>query len=338
MSKRNHGDHMNKSKYGSKEGMAIFFCVIAGICMFVTMFVIGGDKKEYNSSESSDYDLIELNPSEELLSSELSKTDDVQSGLPYDIVEVDTESLYKGDLILVNRENLYTFKDETKVVNVYNLKNEKYKLGSGNEKLFEKTIVAANDFLGDFYDVSGKTNVTLVNGYFTYDEQQKKYENYIKNSTPEDAQKWGVVAGASDHHTALSFNLTLFPTGGKIGTGDYAWLTENAYRYGFILRYPSDKNEITSVKDENHFRYVGYPHAEYIYKNNLTLEEYISMLEKTNYNSPLSFTSGNKDFFIYFSPADMSSSKTEIKVPQGYSYSCSGDNVSGFIITATLPE
>ena len=83
-------------------------------------------------------------------------------------------------------------------------------LKRGEEKLFEKTILSANDFLGDFYDLSGETNVTMINGYITKEEQQQKYEKYIKSVSAEEAQKWGIKAGASDHHTGLSFNLMLF--------------------------------------------------------------------------------------------------------------------------------
>ncbi len=335
MSKRN--ERLNKSKYGSMEYMAIIFCAVVGVAMIAIMIFFDNGKSNNPPDESGDYDLIELNPSEEQ-KSELTEDDNSQSeqGLPYEIIEINSDNVYKGDLILVNKSNPYSFKEETEIVNVYDFKNEKYKIGTGDEMLFEKTITSANEFLGDFYDISGVTNVTMVNGYISYEEQQKKYESYIKNATAEDAQNWGVKAGASDHHTGLSFNLTLYPVNGKIGEGEYAWITENAYRYGFIYRYPEEKADITSVKDNNHFRYVGIPHAEYIYKNNLTLEEYISELKKTSYSSPLKFDSGSNQYLIYYSPADSSSSTTEVKIPHGYEYSYSGDNVDGFIITAVL--
>ena len=61
--------------------------------------------------------------------------------------------------------------------------------------------------------------------------------------------------------------------------GDYAWLTENAWRYGFILRYPPEKADVTGIGYESwHFRYVGIPHAWYMQENNLCLEEYLDLL------------------------------------------------------------
>ncbi len=339
MKKKNNGEHLNKSRFGTIEYMALVLCVLAGAVMIAVMFFGDNEEKVELSSDEDNYDLIDLFPSEEKEVSELSEIEEAsQDAMPYITVEIDSESVYMGDLILVNKENHYTFKDTTEIIDVYEKKVSEYKLGSGEEKLYEKTILAANSFLGDFYNVSGLTNVALVNGFISMEEQQKKYENYIKSTTPEDAQKWGVKAGASDHHTGLSFNLMLYPANGKIGEGDYAWIIENAYRYGFILRYPEDKTDITSVKDNNHFRYVGIPHAEYIYKNNLVLEEYISMLEKTTYTSPLRFQSGSKEYIIYYSPADSTSLITEVKIPEGYAYTYSGDNISGFIITASLPN
>lgn len=337
MYKKTKRDYLNKSKYGFVEYLAIVLCVVIGVAMVAVAVFFSSKPEDSDISNDDNYDLIELFssaiPDEPSISKEENSTEDS----PYLIAELDSKCVNNGDLILVNKENLYAFTEQAEIVEVYEFKNNKYKLGTGSEKLYKKTIDAANNFLGDFYDVTGLTNITLVNGYVTEEEQQKKYESYIKNSSSEDAQKWGVKAGASDHHTALSFNLMLYPAGGKIGEGEYSWLTENAYRYGFILRYPTDKSDITKVQDNNHFRYVGFPHAEYIYKNNLVLEEYISLLKETSYNSPIKFESGNKEYIIYYSPADTTSSKTEVKIPEGYEYSYSGDNIDGFIITATLP-
>ena len=59
------------------------------------------------------------------------------------------------------------------------------------------------------------------------------------------------------------------------GTDESKWLKENAYKYGFILRYEADKQEITGYKSEEwHYRYVGLEAAKYIYENDITLEEY----------------------------------------------------------------
>ena len=59
------------------------------------------------------------------------------------------------------------------------------------------------------------------------------------------------------------------------------WLQDNSYKYGFILRYPKNKEEITQIKYEaGHYRYVGKENAKIIHKENLCLEEYIDMISK----------------------------------------------------------
>ena len=56
---------------------------------------------------------------------------------------------------------------------------------------------------------------------------------------------------------------------------EYTWMLENSYKYGFIMRYPKDKERITGYKYESwHYRYVGKEIAEYIFENDLTYDEY----------------------------------------------------------------
>lgn len=64
-------------------------------------------------------------------------------------------------------------------------------------------------------------------------------------------------------------------------TPEGKWLAENAYKYGFIIRYPADKEDVTRIEYEPwHIRYVGVNHAAYMYVNNLCLEEYVDLQEQ----------------------------------------------------------
>ncbi len=95
----------------------------------------------------------------------------------------------------------------------------------------------------------------------------------------------GFVAkpGASEHQAGLALDLyvpyfagSAFP---KTDAGRFVNL--QCWRYGFIMRYPFGKSQITHIGYEPwHIRYTGQPHAEIIYKNNLTLEEYIAQMEE----------------------------------------------------------
>lgn len=86
--------------------------------------------------------------------------------------------------------------------------------------------------------------------------------------------------GHSEHSTGLAFDIVALDyqllDQGQQYTAESIWLRENCAEYGFILRYPKGKEEITQISFESwHFRYVGVEAASYIMKNNITLEEYL---------------------------------------------------------------
>ena len=86
--------------------------------------------------------------------------------------------------------------------------------------------------------------------------------------------------GYSEHETGLALDIVAADyqllDDAQENTEENRWLRENCWKYGFILRYPKDKEDITQIDYESwHFRYVGTEAAEYIMKNNITLEEYI---------------------------------------------------------------
>ena len=130
-------------------------------------------------------------------------------------------------------------------------------------------------------------------GYRSYDLQTTLYQrkvSYYKNLGygQTDAETYGgqVVAppGASEHQTGLAIDVTANGTGlteSFASTQAGQWLAEHSWEYGFILRYPQDRTEDTGyIYEPWHFRYVGLPHAEYIHKHNLILEEYVRQLQE----------------------------------------------------------
>ena len=85
-------------------------------------------------------------------------------------------------------------------------------------------------------------------------------------------------AGHSEHQTGLSldiFSKTDTTTSNFKNSLAYTWLTNNAYKYGFIERYPENKEDITGFSAEAwHWRYVGVDAATYIHENDITFDEY----------------------------------------------------------------
>ncbi|ANU21792.1 D-alanyl-D-alanine carboxypeptidase [Planococcus plakortidis] len=120
--------------------------------------------------------------------------------------------------------------------------------------------------------------------YRGFDRQKQLYEGYVAKDGQAAADRYSARPGFSEHQTGLAFDI------GEAGQeqhwasssfGDTAggkWVKENAHNYGFILRYPQGKEQITGYMHESwHFRYVGKEVATAIYNQNITLEEYLGI-------------------------------------------------------------
>lgn len=127
-------------------------------------------------------------------------------------------------------------------------------------------------------------------GYRTEEEQQQlldekteeyKNEGYSRSEAQKLAEQWVAVPGTSEHQLGMAVDINADTTRSS-SDEVYNWLAENAYKYGFIKRYPSDKTEITGISNEPwHYRYVGKEAAAEIYSQGICLEEYIDLIQKT---------------------------------------------------------
>ena len=127
------------------------------------------------------------------------------------------------------------------------------------------------------HSIKWKENYEKIINQINYIKQL--YNTYVRRDGEENANRYSAMPGYSEHQTGLAIDITNERTNRSIGswfndTPQASWLYENAYKYGFILRYPEGKEDITKYSYEPwHIRYVGNI-ASYIYNNNLTLEEY----------------------------------------------------------------
>jgi len=118
-------------------------------------------------------------------------------------------------------------------------------------------------------------------GYRSYSYQNNLYDNYVKKDGLEKADTYSARAGHSEHQTGLAIDIMNGVNYIDENDDLYNWLLNNSYKYGFILRYPKDKENITGYMFEPwHFRYVGVDIAKYLYDNDLTLEEYFAKKKK----------------------------------------------------------
>jgi len=129
---------------------------------------------------------------------------------------------------------------------------------------------AANEEQGYYLMVSSS--------YRSYQEQEIIYNNYKKNRGQKYADSIAARPGASEHQTGLTLDIFSKLNNNKNtfkDTDTAKWLEDNSYRFGFILRYPEDKVNVTGYSYEAwHFRYIGKEIAKYIHENNITFEEY----------------------------------------------------------------
>ncbi|MGE7930681.1 M15 family metallopeptidase [Lysinibacillus xylanilyticus] len=152
-----------------------------------------------------------------------------------------------------------------------------------NEKI-EKRMMReeAAEYLENMFNAANKQNIHLagVSAYRSSQTQTTLFNNYVERDGIEKAKTYSAVPGTSEHQSGLAIDVS-----GSDGscaaddcfanTEEAAWLEDNAHKYGYIIRFPKDKENITGYQYEPwHIRYVGVNLATELYNNGLTLEEY----------------------------------------------------------------
>lgn len=208
-----------------------------------------------------------------------------------------------------NLEKYLNFKDSTKTINdiiaIVNVKqnNEWYEnttstdISKGNAMLVNKFHYLSEDFdAGEIVDISiqyaydghstteevyeqykkmwhsaKEEGLTLIvnSSFRTYEEQEKTHK--VSND------EYAARAGFSEHQTGLALDIVTYNTIGNDfeNKPEFTWLSNNAYKYGFILRYPKDKEYLTGFEYESwHYRYLGVELATKVYESGLTYDEY----------------------------------------------------------------
>ena len=139
-------------------------------------------------------------------------------------------------------------------------------------------------------------NLLMASGYRNFNTQTYLYEKkityfrrlgYSLSEATEIASMKVTPPFTSEHETCLAVDIVSYShncTDSDFGNSDAGiWLKEHSFEYGFILRYPEGKEDITKIQYEPwHFRYVGKEAAEFIYINNLTFEEFVDMVNEYN--------------------------------------------------------
>lgn len=202
-------------------------------------------------------------------------------------------------LVLVNKDNPL---DEDYAPESTAAVNTKYTNGGKEVELEENVKIAAEALIMEMI-AEGFKNVYITSGYRSYTYQNWLFDYYCeleKERHPswsderisEYVLTYSAYPGTSEHQTGLCMDLMVIPgmtelvnfgdetdTDGDVGfaeTEEFEWLSENAHKFGFILRYPEDKVDVTKYSYESwHYRFVGIAAATEIHERGITLEEYL---------------------------------------------------------------
>lgn len=177
---------------------------------------------------------------------------------------------YKGDILLVNdKHRLSADYVPESLVNLYEQRHS-FRLASSNIYLTRETYEAMEKMFAAA-EADNVNGFIVTSGYRDYERQKEIFETTEAGKAQE--------PGASEHQTGLAFDVTTETNGGFESTSQYAWLCENAHKYGFIQRYPANKSDETGISYEPwHYRYVGVEAATKIKNSGMTLEAFLGKL------------------------------------------------------------
>ena len=346
-----------KSKKGkkfkpNKEGMIALIELVL-IILAVVLIVVMVIHAINNSSKRSETSDIVSNTTETTLAETTETTTPAPSWQTgYTKVDVDTSKQFEGYQVLVNEDHKFTFPASmvkgSSLVELYDHRDTYFVLPSASGYYFSKTTVsslqelcsALKEEFSDYY-TTDKNKLMIRYSYRSYEQQEKIASSSTGASS----------AGCSDYHTGLSVYFVVYTSDEKISDLpklQTEWLYENAYKYGFVVRFTTEKKDITGLSAEpSHVRFVDTVAATIMTNDNLCLEEYVSMI-KTHTENPYEATVDGRNYYVYYVPADTTSTKTYISVPENGKlvdsfasqsgitsgmYTVSGDNAGGFIIT-----
>lgn len=292
---------MKRKKKLKTKNFLVFIIIII---LIITSIIYGINKSKNNNTNSKEQNKIEnkdkVNNTKELTELEKAKKDLAYYKDEYEDAYKEYREKNKDlsiEKVITNvniglNYDYYTHTKATKdlntntiLVNKYNYLTEDYipeNLQTVNKKYSSKTLQLvdyAKEAFEELSEAASKENYTVLamSSYRSYQYQYNLYNRYVSTDGVEAADTYSARPGYSEHQTGLAVDVyngkedfTNFEK-----TKEYNWMQDNAYKFGFILRFPKDKVLETGYQYESwHYRYVGKEIAKYIHDNNLCFEEY----------------------------------------------------------------
>lgn len=190
--------------------------------------------------------------------------------------EVNTQNVYPWNLTLVNKWNKIPKNYEVELTTLYNGEAVDSRIYPALQEMFDS---ARHDGV---YPVVISSYRTREVQQFLLDDKIRSYEieGYSEKNARELAEKWVAVPDTSEHQLGISVDINADKSH-STNEQVYNWLDQNAYKYGFIYRYPENKTDVTGIINEPwHYRYVGVEASTDIHNQGICLEEYLDNTNK----------------------------------------------------------
>lgn len=175
-------------------------------------------------------------------------------------------------LILVNRSNPIPDDYSVKLTELRNNQSVDSRIYPSLQKMFDDMRTKG------FIPTISSSYRTAQKQQSLLDQKTEEYRNegYSGKESEKLAKEWVAVPGTSEHQLGMAIDITSADRNTQNPSVIWEWLMDNSYKYGFILRYPEDKTEITgTIYEPWHYRYVGKEAAKEIYERQICLEEYL---------------------------------------------------------------
>lgn len=270
------------------------FVVIASISCVLLIAILGSVYYKYNAAQSATNDEEPIDsrvpiensapvksasePNEEAPSNELDpKAEPVEQTKPAAKPKENKAEIVNGYIEGQQPATEPTYVKGVLIVNKKNPLPADYDKGEDPtaKAAFEKMAAAAK---------AEDIELVAFSGYRSYEYQTSLYDRYVAKDGKDAADRYSARPGHSEHQSGLAFDIgekgreDLWLTSAFGETKAGQWLVNNAHKYGFILRYPEGKEEITGFMYESwHFRYLEGDLATKVYESSVTLEEYLGL-------------------------------------------------------------
>lgn len=194
--------------------------------------------------------------------------------------------------ILVNKEHLLSsdYVPENLVITDDNENNFHDYKDPNFKPMISADILPYFEAMQKAAEALGLRKIIVDSGYRPYEYQQVIFDKSVVEKGLEETLRLVSLPGSSEHQTGLAIDIAYMDNGVYIEkTSDVdpeiMWLKENAHKFGFILRYPEGKEDVTNIQYERwHYRFVGVEMATILYAEGITLDEYYERVEQENYS------------------------------------------------------